>query len=97
MTSRARLYLVRDHAGTPACRADWAARLSTREAEVLFWIAQGRSNAEIAAELFIAVATVKTHVARLLDKTGARDRLQLVVEVYRSGYLTPYDEPSPGS
>jgi DNA-binding NarL/FixJ family response regulator len=65
----------------------WVSLLSAREEEVLRCVARGMSNAEIAAELFISLATVKSHVARLLDKLRARDRVQLVVEVYRTGYV----------
>lgn len=52
-------------------------------------LARGLSNAEIANELFVSLPTVKTHVARLLHKAQARDRLQLVVEAYQSGYVQP--------
>ena len=65
----------------------WPARLSPRETEVLLCVARGMSNAEIAAELFISLATVKSHVARLLTKVRARDRVQLVVVAYRSGFV----------
>ncbi|UMG92826.1 helix-turn-helix transcriptional regulator [Nocardioides sp. TF02-7] len=70
-----------------AARPAWFDRLSRRESEVLWCIAQGRSNAEIAADLFISVPTVKSHVARLLTKVHARDRVQLVVAAYRSGFV----------
>ncbi len=65
----------------------WVGLLSPRETEVLRCVARGLSNAEIAAELHISLPTVKTHVARLLAKVRARDRVQLVVEAYRSGFV----------
>jgi DNA-binding NarL/FixJ family response regulator len=62
--------------------------LSPREAEVLTLLALGRSNAEIAAELWVSLATVKSHVRRLLTKLDKRDRLQLVVTAFTSGFVT---------
>lgn len=59
--------------------------LSPREAEVLTLIAAGLSNAEIATTLFVGSATVKTHINRILEKTGARDRAQAVTYAYRHG------------
>jgi DNA-binding NarL/FixJ family response regulator len=59
--------------------------LTQREAEVLGLIAAGRSNAEIAAELFISEATVKTHINNLFAKTGVRDRAQAVTYAFRNG------------
>ncbi len=63
--------------------------LTEREHEVLLEVAQGKSNAEIAASMFLAEATVKTHVGRILMKTGLRDRVQLVVLAYESGVVRP--------
>ncbi|MFC5909085.1 response regulator [Streptacidiphilus monticola] len=59
--------------------------LTAREAEVLALIAGGRSNAEIAAELFVSMATVKTHINNLFAKTGVRDRAQAVRYAYQHG------------
>ena len=63
--------------------------LTDREREVLVAVARGLSNAEIAETLFMSHATAKTHVSRLLDKLGARDRAQLVMIAYESGVVTP--------
>jgi DNA-binding NarL/FixJ family response regulator len=65
------------------------AGLSDREREVLTQLAQGKTNAEIAHALFIGDATVKTHVARMLAKLDARDRVQAIVMAYESGFVTP--------
>lgn len=63
--------------------------LTEREVEVLRSVARGRSNQEIAADLFVSYATAKTHVSRLLMKLGARDRAQLVVLAYEHGIVVP--------
>jgi DNA-binding NarL/FixJ family response regulator len=66
--------------------------LTDRETEVLALVGRGRSNTEIAADLHITVATVKTHVTRLLSKLDARDRVQLVIIAYDAGLV-----PAPGT
>ena len=73
----------------PGRTADQLARVLTeREREVLTMVARGLSNAEIAEELTISPATAKTHVAHLLTKLDARDRIQLVIMAHQSGLVS---------
>ena len=63
--------------------------LTARELEILELIARGLSNAEIAEQLIVSNATIKTHVARVLVKLGLRDRVQAIVFAYETGVIRP--------
>jgi DNA-binding NarL/FixJ family response regulator len=78
--------------GHPAAGSELS-ELTPRELEVLRWLARGLSNAELAAQLTLSEATVKTHVARILAKLGLRDRVQAVVLAYETGLAAPRTPP----
>ncbi|UFU07438.1 response regulator [Ruania halotolerans] len=77
-----------DGGGSPAAAAP-PSELTDREHEVLLAIAEGLSNSEIAASLYVSEATVKTHVGKVLAKLGLRDRVQAVVYAYETGLIRP--------
>ena len=85
--------LIAEFARRPLAAArpaeDALAQLTGRERDVLEQVAAGKSNSETAAALHLSVATVKTHVSRLLDKLDCRDRAQLVVVAYETGIAIP--------
>jgi DNA-binding NarL/FixJ family response regulator len=91
--------LVERYASRPRPGADPAlASLTPRELDVLHLLAAGGSNADIGDRLALSEATVKTHIGRVLDKLGVRDRVQAVIYAYESGLVEPggAQHPQPG-
>ena len=82
-------YLQRERSGT--LRVVQLDHLTERELEVLGLMARGRTNADIAAELYLGEATVKTHINRIFAKLAVRDRTQAVILAYEAGLVKPGD------
>ncbi|MEU9124360.1 response regulator transcription factor [Streptomyces sp. NPDC048506] len=89
VTRRLIAEFVRRPGAAPARSPRPVEGITGREREVLTLVGRGRSNTEIAEDLFITVSTAKSHVSRLLAKLGARDRVQLVITAYEMGLVTP--------
>jgi DNA-binding NarL/FixJ family response regulator len=79
--------LATEHARAHPAPPAWVAKLTGREREVLRHLAEGLTNAEIARRMEVGPATVKSHVAAVLAKTGSRDRTQAVIAAYEAGFL----------
>ena len=76
-------------AGSKPVPAQPLSPLTEREEEVLVTVARGRTNAEIAEDLHISTSTVKTHLASLMGKLGARNRVEIAMRAYETGRMTP--------
>ena len=89
--------LIEDYTRRPAPRSqpDALASLTTRELEVMRLLARGMPNTDIARELFLGDATVKTHIARIFTKLNLHDRAQAVVLAYETGLVQPGDRETP--
>ena len=80
-----RLLATFANASSGSAQAQPIEPLTAREEEVLVTVARGRTNAEIADELFISLSTVKTHLASLMNKLGARNRVEIAMWAYETG------------
>ncbi|MCK0112170.1 response regulator transcription factor [Ornithinimicrobium sp. F0845] len=89
VTSRVIARMTEGGGAAPGRHTEALSRLTAREKEVLELVARGLSNAEIAAEMFVGDATVKTHVSNVLSKLHLRDRVQAVVFAYEAGLVRP--------
>jgi len=84
--------------GANAPESQLLGTLTPREREILLAIAEGLNNSELAGRFYLSESTVKTHVGRILQKLGARDRVHLVILAYEHGLLSaPRQSPPPGS
>ena len=90
--------VIRRYGAAPAApaRAPELDVLTPRETDVLMMVGRGLSNAEIAAALFLGETTVKTHLGRVLDKLGIRDRPRAIAFAYESGLISPGDGDARG-
>lgn len=80
----------------PASRPQPTEPLTDREEQVLIEVARGRSNSEIAASLYITLSTVKSHIASLMTKLGARNRVEIAIWAHQTGRMTPDPRPRVG-
>lgn len=85
ITARLLATFANRHDGTPPAQP--VTPLTEREEEVLVSVARGRTNAEIAAELFISLSTVKTHLGSLMNKLGARNRAEIAIWAHETGRI----------